>query len=318
VGKTRRDLVSAAVFLSLAGAAPANAGTRTIAKGPVGWDVYRRLDLLPQVRAGVQTRQFSSYDRSGGNDDGFEGTYSCLRLVRGGCVIAEHDGPGELESIWSTHDIPGDVRATGRISVRLDGRTVLDAPLQDVVDGRRGPPFAFPLVANANQSVGGVYIKVPISFRRSMRVVTEHNPHFYHVTYRAFRDRRGVRTFNPRTGAADVLAKLRSAGRADPKPRPRNSRVTRASFAVGPGRRAVLTRLRGPGVLTALRIRLRGIGRGRQGPELAAVLEHARLRIAFDGHRTVDAPWASSSARGSDRPRSDRCSSRWARGQATR
>lgn len=39
-------------------------------KGLVGWDTYRRLDLLPQVDCGTQTEQFSGFDRFGGNNDG--------------------------------------------------------------------------------------------------------------------------------------------------------------------------------------------------------------------------------------------------------
>ena len=73
------------------------------AKGPVGWQTLRRLDLLPLFSVGVGPAQFSSYDRSGGNDDGR--TYSCLRETGSeGCVLAEHRGPGEIDSIWSTRN----------------------------------------------------------------------------------------------------------------------------------------------------------------------------------------------------------------------
>lgn len=162
---------------------------------------------------------------------------------------------------------------------------MLDAPLRDVVDGRLGAPFAFPLVANASRSRGGNQIKVPMPFRRSMRIVTEHNPRFYHVTYRAFRDARGVPAFDPRQRVPDVLATLRAAGRADPKRRLGRRAVAAAGFRVPARRRAVLARLKGPAVATALRIRLR-----RAGADPAAVVKDARLRIAFDGRRTVDAP----------------------------
>lgn len=165
------------------------------AKGPVGWDVYRRLDRLPELTRGVQTHQFSSFDRTGGNDDGFNGTYSCLRQTPDGCVVAEASGPGEVDSIWFTRD-GGDVHRTGNVKIELDGRTVLDAPLQDVVDGKLGAPFVFPVVANADQSSGGVYIKAPMPYRQHMVITTTNNPDFYHVTYRKFADGNGVQTFN--------------------------------------------------------------------------------------------------------------------------
>ena len=38
-----------------------------------------RLDLLPTFRSNCIVEQISSYDRTGGNDDGFNGTYSYIR-----------------------------------------------------------------------------------------------------------------------------------------------------------------------------------------------------------------------------------------------
>jgi hypothetical protein len=90
-----------------------------------------------------------------------------LRTTGSGCVIAEDSGPGEISSIWFTRD-NGDVSATGRITIVLDGRTVLDDSLQNVVNGGHGAPFVSPLVANADQSSGGVYIKMPMPYRGSL------------------------------------------------------------------------------------------------------------------------------------------------------
>jgi hypothetical protein len=225
------------------------------AKGPVGWDVYRHLDRLPELTTGVQTKQFSSFDRTGGNDDGFGGRYSCLRTASGGCVIAEHSGPGEVDAIWFTRD-GGDVRATGNITITLDGRDVVHAPLQDLVDGKVGAPFVHPLVANADQSSGGVYVEVPMPFRESMRITTEHNPVFYHVTYRTFADSRGVATFDPSDKAADVIGTLRTAGTKDPKPALPGARKQTTPLGLAPGASATLARATGSGELSAVRLTL--------------------------------------------------------------
>jgi hypothetical protein len=235
-------------------------------KGPVGYETYRQLDRLPELTRGVQTLQFSGFDRVGGNDDGFGGTYSCLRQSPAGCVLAEAAGAGEVQSIWFTRD-GGDVSRTGRIKVELDGRTVLDAPLQDVVDGKLGAPFVYPLVANADQSSGGVYIKVPMPYRQSMRVTTQSNPYFYHVTYRKFADAEGVRTFDPSDPALDVINTLRNAGVADPKPQQPNVATKAGGFSLAPGATATLTRLGGPGMITALRLRIPQIIGPRQGEQ---------------------------------------------------
>ncbi|QRK14257.1 hypothetical protein JQX13_11110 [Archangium violaceum] len=56
---------------------------------------------------------------------------------------AEDRGPGELQSIWVTRD-EGDVTATGRITLELDGQVLVDARLQDVANGALGAPFVAP------------------------------------------------------------------------------------------------------------------------------------------------------------------------------
>lgn len=270
-----------------AGTRPVTAAPPAAAAAPVGWDTFRRLDRLPYLSPGVQTRQFSSFDRTGGNlHDGFDGQYSCLRTSGTSCVIAEDADAGELASIWFTRigAFPGDVAGTGRITIELDGRNVVDAPLADVVAGRLGAPFVYPLVANASQSSGGVYIKVPMPYRQSMRITTQHNALFYHVTYRHFPNAQDVSTFDPADPADDVVALLRAAGTRDPKPvRPdATSRETTVSLAAGQQVDAMA--VTGPATITELRVRVP------DGSATDATLAGLRLRITFDGRRTVDAP----------------------------
>ena len=185
-----RIAVALLCVLALAGAiVPAGAEAW---RGPVGFRGLTALDQLPRLRSDARTYQVSSYDRTGGNEDGVFGTYSCPRRVAEGCVIAERRGAGEIESIWFTRDFGG-LAATGKIVVRIDGRTVVDGHLEDVVAGSLGPPFRLPFVANSGQSSGGGYIRVPMPFRHSVQVITENNPGYYHVIMRAFRSAGGVR-----------------------------------------------------------------------------------------------------------------------------
>ncbi|TDE09887.1 glycoside hydrolase family 172 protein [Jiangella asiatica] len=272
-----------------AGAEPASAST---AKGPIGWDVYRRLDLLPVLPTGVRTLQFSSYDRTGGNADAVAG--SCLRTTADGCVIAEASGAGEVQSIWFTRDLadPGNVTSLGRLVIELDGRVVVDAPAQDVVDGELGAPFVYPLVANRDQSSGGVSVRVPMPFRESMRITTTENAQFYHVTYRAFADAEGVRTFDPADRAEDVIAMLRRAGTADPKPPAEHPLTASHSATLPAGGSIELGRLRGPGVIDELALRIpqivgpdrsptvRDDGRGFRKPG------HSQFTVAIDARNT--------------------------------
>ena len=262
-----------------------------LGKGPVGWDTYRRLDQLPYLNPGVQSRAFSAFDRDNGNEDGFGGVYSCLRVASAGCLIAEDRGAGEITSIWFTQinqsndGIPdeGDVRPTGRIRIELDGVTVVDRLLQDVVDGKLGAPFVYPLVANANQSSGGVYIKVPMTYRTRMRVTVQNNPRFYHVNYRHFPDAAGVATFAPSDPAHDVIALLQTAGTADPKPARPDATTTAATLTVPAGQTVTAAQLTGPAAISQLRLRMPGVA----SPD---VLARLRVQITFDGRTTVDAP----------------------------
>ncbi|GAA0593714.1 DUF2961 domain-containing protein [Kribbella sandramycini] len=233
----------------------ATAGTTPpTTNGPVGWDVYRQLDRLPELQTGVRAKQFSSFGRDGTNNDGFDGTYSCLRTTSAGCVLAEDSGPGEIASIWFTRD-EGNVIKTGTITVELDGKQVLHASLQDVADGKLGAPFTYPLVANSPQTSGGVYLRVPMPYRSSMRVTTQNNPYFYHVGYREFPAATGLRTFDPKDKAEDVIALLKTAGTKDPKPA-KPSRTTATPLQLAPGKRITLAEAHGPGELSALRLKL--------------------------------------------------------------
>lgn len=266
---------------TLTGAGAGPAGVTGGAPGldvPVGWEIFRRLDRLPLLGGAEEARLFSSADPAGGNADGFRGASSYLCRDGDGFVLAQHSGPGELTSLWFTRS-GGDVRRTGRVRIELDGRAVVDAPLQALVDGALGPPFVHPLVGNADQSSGGVYVAVPMPFQHSMRVVTDFNPRFYRVAMRALADADGLATFDPGDPAADVVDLLRSAGTRDPKPPAAGTVTVRRRVRVPAGGEAALPDLFGPGSITALRLRVR------EGDPAGL-----RLGVTMDGLPTVAAP----------------------------
>jgi hypothetical protein len=271
--------------VAAAGRAPAAPIITGLGARTVGWDIYRRLDQLPYLSADTQTLQLSSFDRSGGDFDvstgNQNGSGGCLASGGAGCVIAEDHGAGEIDSIWFTRD-HGNVGAIGTIRIDLDGQTVIDAPLQSLVDGVLGAPFVWPLVANAVQSPGGVYVKVPMPYRQSMRISVASNLEYYHVDYRQFATADGLTTFSPSDPALDVLATLRAAGTIDPKPTAptatHNHRVVDLPARTG----LTIAESTGAGTISALRLRL---------PEPTdQLLTGLRLQIEFDGRTTVDSP----------------------------
>ncbi|MFD9959870.1 glycoside hydrolase family 172 protein [Amycolatopsis sp. NPDC058986] len=256
--------------------------------GPIGWDVYRSLDAMAALRPGAQSKQFSSFDRTGGNEDGFGGVYSCLRITAEGCVIAEKTGAGEIESMWFTRDY-GNMVNNGKLKVELDGRAVLDSSLQDIVDGRLGAPFVWPLVGNGDDTSGGSVIKVPMPYQHSMRVTVQHNPLFYHVTYREFPDAAGVRTFDPRDRALDVVDRLRGFGIRDPKPAASRARTSSGTADIPDGGTAKFASLGGPGTISQLRVTLPQLisePRVRDDGRAFGAGGHSSFRVAIDPANT--------------------------------
>jgi hypothetical protein len=282
--------VFVSLLLGIAGVAAATAASaEPVGTAPhptaVGWDTYRRLDLLPYLSTATRTVQVSSFDRSGGDFDistgNRNGTGGCLAPGGAGCVIAEDDGAGEVDSIWFTRD-GGNVTALGTIRVELDGHTVIDAPLQSVVNGALGAPFVWPLVANATQSSGGVYIKVPMPYRRSMRISIATNLEYYHVDYRKFPTADGVTGFLPSDSALDVLATLRAEGAIDPKPAEPTAAHDNRTIDIPAGGALTIAEATGSGAISALRLRL---------PDPTdQLLTGLRLQIEFDGRTMVDSP----------------------------
>jgi hypothetical protein len=252
---------------------------------PMGWDTYRRLDLLPYLSADTRTMQVSSFDRSGGDFDistgNRNGNGGCLAPGGAGCVVAEDRGAGEIDSIWFTRD-GGNVTSLGTIRVELDGHTVIDAPLQSLVDGALGAPFTWPLVAHAAQSSGGVYIKVPMPYRQSMRISVARNLEYYHVDYRQFSTATGVTTFSPSGSAPDVLAILHEAGTTDPKPAEPAAAHDNRTIDLPAGDAVTIAESTESGTISAVRLRL---------PDPTdQLLAGLRLQIEFDGRTMVDSP----------------------------
>jgi hypothetical protein len=287
--------------------------------GPVGWDVFRRLDLLPMIRCGVETKQFSSFNRDGGNVDG-QKRYACYRTdPEDGCVIAEAVGPGEIDSIWFTRN-RGNISANGEIRIDIDGERVVEAPLTDLVNGALGPPFVFPLVANADQTSGGNYVKVPMPFTSSMQISID-DVNYYHVTWRSFSEDGPITAFDPADQALDVIEMLEGAGDRDPKPGAA-SEETSGDFSLEPGDAVSIAAPDGPGTVREIALRLPAVESLRPVPqvweetpvladafrdqfaydyypnyvpdttshELDGMLEDVRLRISFDGVTSVDVP----------------------------
>jgi hypothetical protein len=143
---------------------------------------------------------FSSYDRTGGNNDGFAGTYSKIREENGNSVIAEMEGAGCINRIWFTHSVKlsdGLLDRKGEhIRIYLDGsdEPIVDEPLERLFSGDL-ESFPRPLVGSA---LGGYYCYVPIPYSNGCKIVVEGmGVRFYQVTYTEFENATEVESFSP-------------------------------------------------------------------------------------------------------------------------
>ncbi|MCA9668000.1 MAG: DUF2961 domain-containing protein [Myxococcales bacterium] len=234
----------------------------------------------PLIVPGVESRYLSSFDRSGGNADGFAGSFSTrYRSERGEYVIVDVLGPGVLRSLWFTGpDEGGAGLDLGKLRFRFDGEPEprFEATVKQLFGGRRAP-FRKPLVANNKVSTGGFASWVPLSFRQRLIVTTAKKPSFYIAQYDTL----------PRAAG---LASTRRDGR-DAAIKAARRTFTRALRAGGldAGKRLVKVPLstsrEGAGTIELIELTTR------KRLDLAT-LRSARVRIYWDGEKraSVDAP----------------------------
>lgn len=147
-----------------------------------------RLDLLPQYRNNSDINQISSYDTTGGNDDGFSGKYSYLRKENDGLVIADLKGPGIINRIWTP------TPSEDTIQFFFDGeiRPRINIKFTDLFTGDIYP-FSRPVVGN---EVGGYYCYLPIPYERSCKIFFKGKlMRFIQIDYRQITDKISVTSF---------------------------------------------------------------------------------------------------------------------------
>ncbi len=234
----------------------------TTAHGPglvaptIGVDELARLDLLPRFKRSIRVGLVSSYDRSGGNDDGFSGKYSFVRKEPGGLVLADLEGPGAIYRIHTptpTEDI---------VEFYFDGEAAprLRLKVIELFDGTR-PPFVEPVVGSG---VGGYTSYVPLTYGKSCKIVLRAESfQFYDINYAVFPPGTGVPTYED-PPSAEFMAKvgraadlMRRAG-TDISPEVASPGTPLASRRVegrlAPGGKLVLYESSKPGRIVGMRI----------------------------------------------------------------
>ena len=144
---------------------------------------------LPIFRTGTSLTQFSSYDRNGMNDDGFAGTWSFARKEGDTFILAEWDGPGVINRIWT----PTPTNDT--ISIYFDGEDTprVHLPFSQLFSGEVFP-FVKPICGN---EIGGFYCLTPMPFKKSCKITYKApSMRFYQMQARSLPSAKGVETFS--------------------------------------------------------------------------------------------------------------------------
>lgn len=145
------------------------------------------LSRLPQYRTG-EMDQLSSYDRTGGNDDGFSGKYSFVRQEPGGLVIADLKGPGVVNRIWT----PTPTEDTVKFYFDGEKKPRIAIPFIDLFTGKTFP-FLAPFSGN---QIGGYYCYLPIPYEKSLKIVYAGKLMRFHQTqYRTLSKQDQVKSF---------------------------------------------------------------------------------------------------------------------------
>src|SRR5690554_3374448 len=135
-------------------------------------ELLKRVDRLPEYRHNQLIDQESSYDRTGGNDDGFSGKYSYIRKENGNLVLAEFEGPGVLNRFWT----PTPTEDTLLFYFDGEKEPRLKIQFMDLFSGEVYP-FEKPVVGN---EIGGYYSYIPIPFAKSLKIVFQGERIMFH------------------------------------------------------------------------------------------------------------------------------------------
>ena len=148
------------------------------------------INLLPSYVEGTVVKQISSYDTTGGNDDGFGGKYSFIREEpNGGLVIFDETGQGVIERIWTP--TPTD----DTLDFYFDGssKPSLSIKFRDLFNNSQAP-FLAPV---ADQKVGGFYSYIPIPYEKSCKIVFRGEKILFHqIQFRSYDQNYQVQTYD--------------------------------------------------------------------------------------------------------------------------
>jgi len=217
--------------------------------------------------------QVSSFDRTGGNDDGFSGVYSFIRKEGENFVIFDEQGPGCVYRLWSANAGPGWVK------LYFDGEDTPRVQFDHFEDMFTNVKYPF-IPPFSQHFLGGWANYIPLPFARSLKIVAEGPVRFLQIDWRKFPSGDGVVTFDPNFSEQQRV-QLSQIKRIWTKPGVEPTAFSTASVenhgqvTVAPGKTAQLADMSGAGLIRCIRIKAQC--------EDAKFLRRALLLVNVDG-----------------------------------
>ena len=148
------------------------------------------ISSLPVYESGTYCAETSTYDRTGGNNDGFAGTYSFVRRnADSTLVLFDQKGPGVINRFWTP--TPTDDTLDFYIDDTL--KSAFSIVYRDLFTGKVYP-FIAPLCAN---QLGGYYCYLPIPFNKSCKIILRaKTTRFHQIGYRMFAPDLSLKSFS--------------------------------------------------------------------------------------------------------------------------
>jgi hypothetical protein len=250
---------------------------------------FYHISELPSYRSNTYSAQVSSYDTTGGNNDGFGGEYSFIRRnADSSLVIFDVKGTGVVNRIWTptpTHDT---------LDFYIDDakQPTLSINYMDLFSGKVYP-FVQPLCGN---QLGGYYCYYPILFQKHCVIVSRGKKEMFHqIGYRLYNKGTTVQPFT--TNVSDEVknalntiknlwnsnevnkAKAIALSNADTK-------IIDTSFSIKPGDTKKVLELNNGGRITGIEIS--------PASSFASLYENIIMRVFWDDEKApaIDCPVA--------------------------
>lgn len=269
----------------------ARAAASTVGDG-YGLAAMTAFDQLPYLNLQERTGHLSSVALARTNQDWNNYLYTDSD---GGRVIFDEQGPGVIYRLHITLQNAADAN-TIHVKVYLDGSATpqIDETIAQMGAGTNAP-FLSPLVEDPAVGSGGYTFYLPIPYAQGARVSLSGQQSgvvFWQTDWHSYPPGTPIQTWTGTEDSSQVRDMWNNAGQ-NPNVQADDLDLSGTTTLPGPGDTTVLADLAGPQEITAIKLKIPGIGPARGAD--ASILDNTHVRIYWDNEPTpsVDAPLGS-------------------------